>query len=399
MSSKLPAILLTLVALSAAGWLGLRLWDALAQPPDDDGDRAATPVEVADVERGSIELVRVFNGTLEPAASFRVAPKVGGRIERLVVDLADTVTNGQVVAELDDAEFEQEVTQAEADLAVAEANLAEALSAREIAARALQRQSTLLERGVASDVQFDTAQAESLATEARVAVAEAGVQRATSVLKAARIRRSYTQVRATWNPEAGRRVVAARSVDEGDTVAANTPLLTIVQLDPLRAVLYVAERDYPKLSPGQTVRIETDSYGGRRFEGRVERVAPVFEAASRQARVELSVPNPDGLLKPGMFIRAEAVLERVEDAVVVPTAAVTSRDDRAAVFLLDEAGSGVQLVPVEVGIQGRGRTQVLSPGLEGRVVTLGQQLLDDGSRVAVSTAENGASESAGGDAP
>lgn len=68
-----------------------------------------SPVEVSSIERGSITLFRSFNGTLEPQAEFVVSPKIGGRVERLTVNLSDTVTRGQVVAELDDDEYLQEV--------------------------------------------------------------------------------------------------------------------------------------------------------------------------------------------------------------------------------------------------------------------------------------------------
>ena len=365
-----------------AGVIGWKVWQQLA---DTAGERQAisraVPVEVAAIERGAIELRRTFSGTLESLAQFSVAPKVGGRVEHLAVDLSDEVENGSVVATLDSDEYDQAVSQAEADLKVAEANLTEARSALEIAERSMQRQTVLSERGVASEAQFDTAKAEQLAATARVAVAEAQVVRARSALQTARIQLGYTQVRATWSGGDDKRLVSERMVEEGDTVAANTPLMSIVELDPIQAVLYVAERDYAQLKPGQPVTLWTDAYPGRQFTGEVARVSPVFQSSSRQARVELSVPNPDRLLKPGMFIRAEAVLGGAEDATIVPAEAIVMRADQAVVFVVDETKKTARLHPIQRGIADGGRVQVTGEGLVGRVITLGQQLLDDGSPI------------------
>ena len=387
-------ILFVLLIVLALVW---RIWGettAESQAPSASG--RPVPVEVARIEHGRIELHRMFSGTLESMARFQVAPKVGGRIEQLAVDLADQIDNGQVVATLDSDEYGQAVSQAEADLAVAEANLTEAQSALEIADRSMQRQSTLRERGVSSDAQFDTAKAEQLAAAARVEVAKAQVTRARSSVESARIRLGYTLVRATWNEGDNKRVVAERMVDEGDTVAANTPMMTIVELDPIQAVLFVAERDYARLKAGQAVLLRTDAFPDQAFRGKVARVSPVFESASRQARVELTVPNPEHLLKPGMFVRAEAILDTVEDATIVPEEAVVMRADRPVIFLVDESTMTVKLVPVKLGITHAGRTEVSGEGLTGRVVTLGQQLLDDGSKVNVANSENTGPEAEAG---
>lgn len=376
---------IAVVLLLAVAW---RLWVVLSVEEQAAAAQGrAVPVEVARVERGAIELRRTFSGTLESTAEFSVAPKVSGRIESLKAALADELHNGDVVATLDSDEYTQELRQAEADLAVAEATLAEARSGKEIADRTMARQSTLRERGVASDAQFDTARAEQLSAEASLAVAEAQLNRAQSAVETARIRLSYTQVRARWTEGDTRRVVAQRMVEEGDTVAANTPLIRVVELDPIRAVIYVAERDYALLTAGQKVNITTDAYADRTFEGVISRVSPVFESNSRQARVELRVPNPDRLLKPGMFVRATAVLRRVEDTLIVPEVAVIHRANRSAVFVIDPDTATARLVSVETGIADAGRLQVTSEGLSGLVVTLGQPLLDDGSPVKMPDAQ------------
>lgn len=358
--------------------------DASGAPVAHDGP---VPVEVAPVERGPIERRRELTGTLEASAELVVASKVGGRIERMTVDLADVVQRGQVVAVLDDEEFRQEAAQARADLAVARAELTAARKALEIAERNYGRVEGLQKRGILSEQELDTIQAEKLDAEAKVAVAESQVMRAKAALRGAQVRQDYTEVEATWSEGDTERVVAARHADEGTTIAANGPLLTIVDLDPVVVVVNVTERDYGELEVGQTVRLSTDAFPGETFEGTVNRIAPVFREQSRQARVELQVPNPEGRLKPGMFVRARTVLGRIEDATIVPEDAIVQRDGKTAVFVVSAERTSVSLRPVEVGFKAAGRVSVQGEGITGEVVTLGQQQLEDGSAITVPEAD------------
>jgi len=356
------------------------------------GERGPAAVRVADIERGPIEERRVFTGTLEASARFTVAAQRAGRIESLAVDLADPVTRGQTVARLDAGEARQELRQAEAQLAVAEAQRVEARSGLKIAGRAASRLETLHEQGVTSDTQLDTSRAERLSAEAAAAVAEAEVTRAEAGVRTAEIRLEETDARAVWSlaegtPD-GPRVVAERFVNEGDTVSANAPLFSVVDLDPVDAVVYVTERDYSRLHTGQPAAVDVDAWPGRTFSGHVARVSPVFDSASRQARVEVAVPNPDHALKPGMFARVGVVLDRVDSALRVPASALSSRAGSPAVFVLNAAEDRVALRPVTPGLIDGDWVQVTDAQAAGiaagdRVVVLGQQLLDDDSPVVV----------------
>jgi RND family efflux transporter MFP subunit len=341
------------------------------------------PVEVARIERGPIEQRRTFSGELEALAEFVVAPKVSGRVEHVFVNIADTVDRGQVVAELDNDEYVQAVAQAQADLEVARAKLSEATSALENAGREFKRTESLLKRGVASDSEFDAARQERLAKQAQLKVAAAEVTKAESSLETANIRLGYTKVTAGWTGGGEQRVVAERYVDEGQTVAANAPLLLIVGLQPIVGVVFVTERDYAYLKPGQLVSLTTDAYPGEQFTGRIDRIAPVFRKSTRQARIEMTIDNPKHRLKPGMFIRATVVLARASEATIIPEQALTKREDRNGIFIVSENGQSVVWHEVKVGIREDNRVQIEGQGLDGRVVTLGQQLVDDGSPITI----------------
>jgi len=374
---------LVLVVAGALVWIGNDRIEDLAKKPARRGGKGAVPVEVAVIERGPIEHRRTFTGTLDPKAEFVVAPKVSGRVEQLHVDLADTVRRGQLVAKLDDAEYVQSVAQAEADFLVAKANLAEAESLLNIAERELKRVEKLRERGVASESQRDTAKADQLAKQAHVAVTGAQVTRAEASLEAARIRLGYSKITAGWRGGNDQRVVAERYVDEGETVAANAPLLRIVEMNPITAVFFVTERDYALLRTGQMVTLRIDAHPDAAFEGRIARISPVFRESTRQAQVEVDVDNADLRLKPGMFVRVTVVLDRVEDAIIVPEQALVRRDGRDGVFVVAGDGQTVAWREVEVGFRQGGRVQVTGDGLNTQVVTLGQQLLEDSSAVSV----------------
>ena len=385
---KQPGSIITGIVAILAVWIILGRWQAARQAADQSVSPAAVPVEIGTIERGPMELRRIFSGSLAPDAEFVIAPKVSGRLEQIYMDLGDVVEKGQVVAELDNDEFIQAVALAEADLMVAKANQVEARNALEIASRELKRFETLRSRGVASDSQLDAARADQLAKQSALEVARAQLTRAGALLETARIRLGYTRITAAWADEGGSRVVSERFVDVGETVAANAPLLAIVSLDPIKGVIHVTEKDYARLRTGQAAELTTDAFPEVRFNARVDRISPVFGQASRQARVELKTENPEGRLKPGMFIRATIVLDRVAEALIVPEEALTRRDEQTGVFLVDTGGRTVSWHPVAVGLRDNGRVEINDRSLSGltlprAVVTLGQQLLSPGAAIII----------------
>ncbi len=380
-----PKIVVPTVLLMAAAAVWLVLGQLQEKPRTGSSGPAkrAVPVEVAQIQHGPISLKRTFSGELEALAEFVVAPKVGGRVERIFVNIADLVDRGQVVAELDNDEYIQAVAQAQADLAVARAKLFEAKSALEIAVREFERTESLVKRGIASDSEYDAARQDQRAKQAQLNVAAAQVNKAESALETANIRLGYTKVTAGWTGGDDYRIVAERYVDEGQTVAANAPLLLIDDLDPIVGVVFVTERDYARLKPGQIVMLTTDAYPGEEFTGRIVRIAPVFQTTTRQARIEMTIDNPQHRLKPGMFIRATVVLNRVPEATIVPEQALTTRGEKTGVFIVSDDGRAVSWREVRVGIREGDRVQVDGQGLLGRVVTLGQQLVSDGSAITI----------------
>lgn len=386
-----------------ASWAVLLLLAALLGC--DEADRKAkrgrrpAPVEVGEIRRGPLVRTRTFSGALETPAEITVAAQVEGRIEAIPVDLGDRVTSGQVLARLEDEAFVYAARQAAAELAIARAQAQEATRAAELAGRDLSRVEKLRARGVSSEAQLDAARTEQVARRAAAETAKARVAQAEARRDAARLELAYTRMQLTW-ADGSTRVIARRHVDVGALVAPRDPVLTVVALDPVEVVTFVPEAEYGYLEIGQRVAVRADARPGQTFEGRVARIAPVFEPGSRQARIEVEVHNPKGALAPGMFVRATVDLEEVEGALSVPKDALTNRDEVTGVFLV-QGGDTVTWRPVKVGLRAGDRVQILEPDLPpgGEVVTLGHQLLDEGRKIRRPAASPGDAETNGAKAP
>ncbi|MGB9906519.1 MAG: efflux RND transporter periplasmic adaptor subunit [Candidatus Saccharicenans sp.] len=381
-----------IVWLVVAALILLLLWrvgTAVFKKGNANGMRqAAVAVVVSPVETGLIRDLGQFSGTLIPKSQFVVAPKVSGKLKKLYVNIGDRVSRGQVVAQLDDEEYRQQVLQAEADLKVARANFEEARSALELAKKDFERAQTLHQRGIYSDSQLDTARAQYQSRESAYKVSEAQVANREAALETARVRLSYTRIIATWESGAEVRYVGERFVDEGALLSVNTPIISIVELQPITAVIFATDKEYFRIQVGQPVTVSSTVFPDRKFSGRVVRVAPLLKETSRQARVEIDIPNEDSILKPGMFVNAEIEFARREKARLVPFSAVVTRGDRQGVFLADLENKKASFQPVKVGIIEGEKAEILDPpGLEGYVVTLGQHLLQDGMGIILPEAQ------------
>lgn len=381
---RIVAIAVVLLLVGAVGWRVYRKASAAQNRSQRRRPAVGVAVEVTPVRRGTIRDVGRFSGTLRPRDRFVAAPKVGGRVKKILVDIGDLVQRGQLLALLDDDEFVQQVEQADAELNVAKARLLERRTALAAAQREHERVRVLRNKAIASESELDEAKVQYEAREAQLKVAQAQVAQREAALNAARIRLGYTKIKATWTTGDGARVVGERYVDEGAMLPPNGAIVSVVAIQSLIGVIHVIERDYARIAPRQRVALATDAFPGRTFTGTVVRIAPVLKEESRQARVEIEIPNPDRLLKPGMFVRAEIEFARHGNAQIVPLDAVVRRNERRGVFLADLKENKARFVPVKLGIIAGNQAEVVEPVLSGYVVTLGQHLLSDGSAISSS---------------
>ena len=384
------------VVLALAGWGGYKAFFS------SGGSQAAGPrgvtvaVEISPIQRGPIKVLGLFSGTLIPKTSFTIASKISGKLKKLLIDIGDEVRQGQLVAVVEDEEYQQQVLQAEADLHVAQANLVEAKSSLELSKRDLERARTLHAKGIQSDSQLDAAVAQSEAQESRYKVTQAQEANREAALETARVRLSYTQIRASWERGSVVRYVGERFVDEGAMLSPNTQILSIIELHPITAVIFVTDRDYQRLQIGQATAITSSAFADKTFAGRVVRIAPLLKETSREARIEIEIQNPDYFLKPGMFITAQVEFAERADATLVPINSIVQRNNQSGIFLVDLENKKARFIPVKVGIVQGERAEILEPSLlSGDVVTLGHHLLEDGVNILLPPGGGGARVGAG----
>jgi RND family efflux transporter MFP subunit len=350
-------------------------------------ERTAAPVavEIEAVRKATIRDTGNFTGTLAPKSQFMVAPKIAGRLEKLMVDIGDRVIRNQLIAVLDAEEYSQQLRQAEADLLVAKANLEESKSSVDVSKRELERVEELHKKGISADSELDASRGNYATQEARYKVAQAQVANREAALESAKVRLSYTKIRASWEERTNPRVVGERFVHEGTMLTPNAPILSLLEIDPLLAIIHITDKDYFRIKPGQSALINSDALPDKTVSGEIVRIAPLLKETSREARVEIEFANSEGLFKPGMFINIQIQFASHEDATVVPVSSVVKRGDQQGIFLADTENNVVQFIPVTVGISTNELAEITEPSmLEGQVVTLGQHLLADGSPVILS---------------
>jgi RND family efflux transporter MFP subunit len=386
MKKKHGVVLATFALLAIGGLAALRFMggEEAPAPASGGGGRGGmavggpVPVEVGEVSVRPMVDIRDFTGTVRASYTYVISAKVGGRLMSLNKRIGDQVKANELVGRIDDVEFKNSLDEAQTQVRVNRAALDEVTAQLAHNERELERTRGLVEKGITSQAELDALKTQVETQKSRLNFAKAQLEQRQVLLNQAQTRFEYTQVRAS---QAG--FVAQRHVDGGTLMSVGSPILTIVGLDTVFVELAVSEKDYQNLAPGKKATVTTDAIPGKSFEGTVFRMAPFFQAASRTAAVEIALRNEAQVLKPGMFARINIKLSEENAARVVPAAALVEREGRFSVFVVNDT-STVTSVPVQVGINDGQYAQILSPAdLNGPIVTLGQHLLRNGSRVSV----------------
>jgi len=376
--------IVTIIILAGIGLLGWQVYEKASVSGSQVRQRRRSPVvavEISPVKKASIREIGEFTGSLYALSEFRVAPKIAGRLEKILVNIGDRVKGNQLIAALDDEEYKQQVNQAQAELEVTRANLLERRNTLENAKREYDRTAKLRTKKIISESQMDSAESEYKTQQAKLKVANAQVSQKKAALEMAKVRYSYAKIRVPAEGKSNYRVVGERFVDEGAMLAPNTPIVSILDIGILVAVINVIERDYSKIKPGLATVITTDVYPGQAFHGNITRIAPLLKEKSREARVEIEIPNEKRLLKPGMFVRVQTEFQQHENATVVPLTAIVKRNGAQGVFIVDRQEERARFIPVQVGIVNGSQAEILSPQLPETVVSLGHHLLEDNAKV------------------
>lgn len=343
--------------------------------PGRGSGRPALTVDTAAASRHEIIEYITVVGNLIGQVTVDVVPRVAGRIDSLTVQLGDRVTKGQVIAKIEDRELQQQIKQLEQNLKVNQATVTQRESDLQLRKTTLARQEELFSRGLTTRQVVEDATAAHNSAVAAVELATAQMGQTEARFEELKITLSNTSI---VSPVDG--FVGKRNLDQGAFAGANTPILSVVDISSVRLVANLVEKDFKRVTAGVEAQVEVDAFPGEQFSGVVSRVAPVFDAATRTATMEIEVPNPGYRLKPGMYARVRLTVDRRPDALTVPRNAVVDSEGQRGVFLID--GQNAKFQPVRTGLQDNDRIEIVDGVTEGtRVITTGALALRDGDRI------------------
>jgi len=345
-------------------------------------NRPPMTVETAIAHRGEIMQQLVVVGNLVGDATVAVVPRAAGRLQDISVRLGDRVSRGQRIAKIEDFELQEQVKQQEAALQVSQATIRQREADLKLAETNAERSRNLFARQLLPRQTLDDTEARYQAAVAQLDLARAQNTQSTARLEELRINLQNTII---VSPVDG--FIARRAVDPGAFVGQNAPIVDVVDIGRVRLVANIVEKDLKSLQTGDDTRVEVDAFPGEMFTGRVARVAPVLDPATRTASIEIEIPNPGFRLKPGMYARVTVTTDERKDALVVPSNAVVDTGGRRGVFLAAE-NSMVAFRAVTVGVEEDTQIEIVDGVSEGdRVVTTGAAGLRDGDRVVLASSD------------
>jgi RND family efflux transporter MFP subunit len=382
-----------------AGYYGLR--DTDAEPaqagaaagggrPGGGGGPGARPpmtIELAAATRTPMAEVVTVVGNLEGAATVDVASKINGRLQDVQVRIGDRVSRGQQLAQVEDREILEQVRQAEASFEVGRATIRQREADLKFAETNLDRTQNLFKRNLLPRQDMDDADARHQSAAAQLDLARAQFDQAKARLDELKITLSNAEIRSPVNGFVGKRLL-----DPGAFVSSNTAVVSVVDIGFVRLIANIVEKDLQRVRVGTAAEVEVDAFPGDTFRGRVARVAPVLDPATRTAQMEIEVPNGDFRLKPGMYARVRLTVATRPETLTVPVNALVDVDGRKGVFTVaDGKVRTAKFNPVRTGIEDGQRVEILG-GLDvgTSVVTTGASALRDGDPVQLAGARPGA---------
>jgi HlyD family secretion protein len=370
-----------------------------AQASSQDG--AAKPVKVEPVRQESVRRAVDVVGTLTAVDQVTISSEADGKVSRILADLGDRVKAGQVLLQIDNEKQQYSYEQQQAALAraLAQYGASDPQNLPEIemtpdaqranadlvqATQAFERASELFKRTLISQQALDDARAALQSKRAIYNAAlqngknlRASIQASEATMKLAGRQLRDTEIRAPFDG-----FVERRLVNLGELVKSQTPVMAVVRLDPLKVTAEIPEKMAPWISVGQQVDLQVDAYRDRKFSGKLSRISPGVNTATRAFPFEALVPNPDTVLKPGTFARVHIESGQVDTVLTLPYAALQYRYGVNRVFVVN--GGKLALRELAVGQRLGERIEIMSGVKAGENVAVTDvDTLADGTPVTV----------------
>lgn len=331
--------------------ISIAVWKILGSDTAGDARRQPAPLVKAEKPgRTDLQYKLSFTGDVLPNQQANIYAKVSGTLERVYVDMGTYVHENELLALIDTTELSQQVRQTGATFVNAKLNYT--------------RTKDLLEQKLVSQEELDNA-------DAALKVAQANYDGAKTRLGFARIKAPFSGF------------VTKRSLDAGALIAgSNTMLFTLMDIDEVKIVVNVLEKDIQSIQIGKQATIVCDAFKGKEFRGAIVRLSQSLDLATRTMALEIDVPNSNRDLKPGMFATVGIILEERKNSIVVPTLALQADDHGSFLYFLE--GNIARRRNVVIGVEQDTFTEIMK-GLSGdeMVIVAGQQLVRDGGPVTV----------------
>ncbi|MDD3320958.1 MAG: efflux RND transporter periplasmic adaptor subunit [Paludibacter sp.] len=310
----------------------------------DSAALTVTPnVRVQKVVARDVDQTIEITATVQPVVKNSIAPSTPGRIRQILVEVGNRVEKGQKLVQMDVANLSNSETQIE--------NVK----------RVYKRTQELFSVGGASQQELDNAKLQ-------LDVAQTNLK-------------NLTENTFLLSPISG--IVTARNYDNGDMYSAQQPVLTIMQINPVKLLINVSETSYPNVIKGMPVTVQFDIFPGEKFKGEVSLIYPTIDERSRTFGVEIKMNNANSKIRPGMFGRVKMEFGQIKH-VVVPDQSVIKQTGSGARFVFVYNNGKVAYKQVQLGQRLGNEYELISGVTDGEeVVVSGQSALVDGSEVKV----------------
>jgi len=364
-------------------------------------DATAKPVKVEVVRQETVTRAVEVVGTLAAVDQVTVSSETEGKVSRILADLGDRVSAGQALIQLDNEKQQYNFDQQKAALARALAqygapdpehlpeiektpDVQKASADLQQAKQSYDRANELFKRTLVPRQTLDDAetalQSKRAGYDSALQTAKnlrASIQASEASMKLADRQFRDTQIRAPFDG-----YVEKRLVNLGELVKAQAPVIAVVRVDPLKVVAEIPEKMAPWIRDGQPVELHVDAYPERKFEGKVSRISPAVNTATRAFPFEALVPNRDAVLKPGTFARVHIESGKSDQVLTLPYSTLQYRYGVNRAFVID--GDKVTAKELKVGDRIGDRIEILSGVNAGdKVAATDVEKLTDGAKVSV----------------
>ena len=342
------------------------------------GSEVEVSVETVDAERGHFRVTGDFAGEFRSEGMTELSAEVQGRVTELSAHLGDTVHEGQVLARIDDSRLRQTVRELQATVTVSQASLVEAQVELRNLESELQRKQPLLARQAITEREIEELESRIRGAEQRVAVAQASIEQNQARLASAREDLRNTEIRAPFDGKIG-----ARYVDRGAHVSPGQALFHLVDDGDLYVTVNVSERQAPRVHLDTPVTVRVGAVGSEPMPGRIHRISPSLDPATRTLRVDVIVDEDEVevALRPGMYARLRLELGERDDALHISNQAILRGTDGEpyAWTVVDDRAERRSLT---LGLVGRDRSEIVDGLADGEPVVLrGHEKLEEGTKI------------------